>query len=73
MLFDTITGTSGWIIRRASATRSSAPLEYCARGAGFMGSSLDYLKDIHRQFVALDIQDNEVFELLRETDAYINS
>jgi len=38
-----------------------------------MGSSLDYLKNIHRQFAALGIQDDEVSELLRGTEAYLNS
>ena len=56
----------------ASLTRAQQ-IEYCATGTGFMGSSLDYLKNIHRQFVALSIQDDEVSELLRETEAYLNS
>jgi cation transport protein ChaC len=56
----------------ASLTRAQQ-IEYCASGTGFMGSSLDYLKNIHRQFVALGIHDHEVSELLRETEAYINS
>ena len=47
-------------------------IEYCATGTGFMGSSLDYLKNIHRQFATLGIQDEEVAELLRETEAYLN-
>jgi cation transport protein ChaC len=48
-------------------------IEYCATGTGFLGSSLDYLKSIHRQFVALGIRDDEVAELLRETEAYLGS
>lgn len=56
----------------ASLTRAQQ-IAYCATGTGFMGSSLDYLKNINRQFVALGIQDDEVSELLRETEAYINS
>ncbi len=55
-----------------SLTRAEQ-VAYCATGTGFMGSSLDYLRNIHRQFAALGIQDDEVSELLRETDAYINS
>lgn len=55
----------------ASLTRAQQ-IEYCATGTGFMGSSLDYLKNIHRQFVTLGIQDEEVAELLRETEAYLN-
>ncbi len=56
----------------ASLTRAQQ-IEYCATGTGFMGSSLDYLRNIARQFSALGIQDNEVSALLRETEAYINS
>ena len=48
-------------------------IEYCACGHGFMGSSLDYLKNINRQLTALGIQDAEVSELLRETEAYLNA
>jgi glutathione-specific gamma-glutamylcyclotransferase len=56
----------------ASLTRAQQ-IKYCASGTGFMGSSLDYLRNINRQFTALGIQDDEVSELLRETEAYINS
>jgi hypothetical protein len=38
-----------------------------------MGSSLDYLRNIYRQFAALGIQDDEVSELLREAGYYRNS
>jgi cation transport protein ChaC len=55
----------------ASLSRAKQ-IEYCATGTGFMGSSLDYLKNIHRQFVTLGIQDEEVAELLRETEAHLN-
>jgi cation transport protein ChaC len=48
-------------------------VEYCATGAGFMGSSLDYLRNVHRQFAALGIQDDEVLELLREAEEYRKS
>jgi cation transport protein ChaC len=48
-------------------------IEYCATGTGFMGSSLDYLRNINRQFAALGIQDDEVSELLREAEAYRES
>lgn len=55
------------------ATLSRAhQIEYCATGTGFMGSSLEYLKNINRQFAALGIQDDEVSALLRETEAYRN-
>lgn len=53
-----------------SLTRAQQ-IEYCASGTGFMGSSLDYLKNISRQFAALGIQDDEVSELLLETEAYV--
>jgi cation transport protein ChaC len=56
----------------ASLTRAQQ-IEYCATGTGFMGSSLDYLRNVSSQFAALGIQDDEVSELLRETEAYINS
>ena len=53
----------------ASLSRAQQ-VEYCATGTGFMGSSLDYLRNIDRQVAALDIRDDEVSGLLRETDAY---
>lgn len=53
----------------ASLTRAQQ-IEYCATGTGFLGSSLDYLRNIASQFAALGIQDDEVTELLRETEAY---
>ena len=53
----------------ASLSRAQQ-IEYCATGTGFMGSSLDYLRNINRQFAALGIQDEEVSELLREAEAY---
>ncbi len=56
----------------ATLTRSQQA-EYCASGTGFMGSSLDYLKNIHRQFAVLEVHDDEVSQLLRATEAYIES
>jgi cation transport protein ChaC len=56
----------------ASLTRSQQ-VEFCATGAGFLGSSLEYLRNISSQFAVLGIQDEEVSTLLRETEAYINS
>ena len=56
----------------ANLTRAQQ-IEYCETGTGFMGSSLDYLRNISSQFAALGIQDDEVSELLRETEAHINS
>ena len=46
-------------------------VEYCATGAGFMGTSLDYLRNIARQFAALGIEDDEVSQLLRDSEAYV--
>lgn len=56
----------------ASLTRAQQ-IEFCATGTGFMGSSVEYLRNIASQFDALGIQDEEVSALLRETEAYINS
>lgn len=56
----------------ANLTRAQQ-IEYCATGIGFMGSSLDYLRNISSQFAVLGIQDDEVSELLRETESHINS
>jgi len=56
----------------ASLSRAQQ-VEYCATGNGFMGSSLDYLRNISRQFAALGIQDDEVLQLLSETEDYRNS
>ncbi len=56
----------------ASLSRTQQ-IEYCATGTGFMGSSLDYLRNIDRHFAALGIEDDEVSGLLRETEAYRNS
>jgi cation transport protein ChaC len=47
-------------------------IEYCATGTGFMGSSLDYLRNINRQFAALGIEDDEVSKLLRDAEAYLD-
>jgi len=56
----------------ASLTRAQQ-VEFCATGTGFMGSSLEYLRNISSHFSALGIHDDEVSTLLRETEAYINS
>ena|ERR1035437_9492650 len=56
----------------ASLTRAQQ-IEFFATGTGFMGSSLEYLRNIAGQFAVLGIQDEEVSALLRETEAYINS
>lgn len=56
----------------ASLTRAQQ-VEFFATGTGFMGSSLDYLRNISSQFAALGIQDEDVSALLRETETHINS
>ncbi len=56
----------------ASLTRAQQ-IKFFATGTGFMGSSLDYLKNIASHFAALGIHDEEVTELLRETELYIKS
>ena len=56
----------------ASVTRQEQ-IHFLATGTGFMGSSLDYLKNIAKNFAALGICDEEVASLLRETEAYVSS
>ncbi len=53
----------------ANLTRAEQ-IHYLATGAGFWGSSLDYLRNIEKQFTALGIHDEDVATLLRETHAY---
>lgn len=48
-------------------------IHFLATGSGFMGSSLDYLRNIVKKFSALGIHDEEVTTLLGDTEAYINS
>jgi cation transport protein ChaC len=56
----------------ANLTRAEQ-IHYCATGTGFMGSSLEYLKNINSQFAALGVVDEDVSALLRETETYISS
>ena len=46
-------------------------VRYIATGAGFFGSSLDYLTNIATHFAVLGIDDAEVAGLMRETAAYL--
>ena len=48
-------------------------VHYVATGTGFMGSSMDYLSNIHKKFTALGIQDEDVTALLRDAESYIRS
>ena len=41
-----------------------------ATGVGFLGSSLDYLRGIRDKFEELGVRDDEVVQLLVETEAY---
>lgn len=56
----------------ANLTRAEQ-IHYFATGTGFMGSSLEYLANINRQFAALGIVDEDAAALLRKTETYINS
>jgi len=53
----------------ASLTREQQ-IRFAATGTGFIGSSLDYLRNIDRKFAALGIRDAEVSDLLRDAEAY---
>ncbi|NKB54547.1 MAG: gamma-glutamylcyclotransferase [Rhizobiaceae bacterium] len=46
-------------------------IRFLAEGSGFLGSSLDYLRNIKTHFDALGIHDEEVSGLLRDAEAYI--
>ena len=51
------------------ALTRSDQIRYLATGAGFLGTSMDYLRRIARQFSALGIEDHEVTSLLAEAEA----
>lgn len=53
----------------ASLTRAEQ-VRFLATGTGFLGSSLDYLRNIVGKFAALGIHDDEVVSLLREAEDY---
>lgn len=46
-------------------------VRYLATGKGFAGSSLDYLRNIHRKFALLKVHDEDVDALLRDVEAYL--
>jgi len=56
----------------AGLTRAEQ-IHLLATGTGFLGTSLEYLTKIARQFAALGIEDEYVSALLRDTEAYIRS
>jgi glutathione-specific gamma-glutamylcyclotransferase len=45
-------------------------VRYIATGAGFLGTSLQYVENIAGHFAALEIEDDEVAELLAEAREY---
>lgn len=53
----------------ANLTRQDQ-VRYLATGTGFLGSSLDYLRNIDVKFKALGIEDADVTALLRDVEAY---
>jgi cation transport protein ChaC len=46
-------------------------IHFVATGKGFLGSSMDYLRNIHKKFTALGIHDEDVAALLRDAESYI--
>jgi len=56
----------------ASLTRPQQ-VHLLATGTGFAGSSLDYLRNIHKNFAALGIRDDEIDALLRDSESYLAS
>jgi cation transport protein ChaC len=56
----------------ASLTREEQ-VRFMATGTGFLGSSIDYLRNIAKKFASLGIHDEDVDTLLRETEAYAGS
>ncbi|MEX0344520.1 MAG: gamma-glutamylcyclotransferase [Rhizobiaceae bacterium] len=53
----------------ADMTRSEQ-IRFLATGTGFLGTSIDYLRNIDSKFNALGIEDEDVISLLQETEAY---
>ncbi len=56
----------------ANLTRQEQ-IHFLATGTGFLGSSLDYLRNIAKKFAALGVHDEDVATLLRETEASVGS
>jgi cation transport protein ChaC len=46
-------------------------IRYVATGRGFLGSSMEYLRNIHQKFAALDIHDDEVASLLGDAESFV--
>lgn len=56
----------------ANITREEQ-IHYVATGTGFLGSSMEYLRNIHQKFSALGIHDEDVAALLGDAESYIRS
>jgi glutathione-specific gamma-glutamylcyclotransferase len=56
----------------ATLTREEQ-IRFLATGTGFLGSSLDYLKNIEKKFAALGIRDDEIAALVHDVEAYAES
>jgi cation transport protein ChaC len=54
----------------ASAITRPEQVRFIATGTGFLGSSLEYLQNLHSHFEALGIKDSEISELVAEVAAY---
>ena len=55
----------------ANLTRQEQ-IHYLATGTGFLGSSYEYILNVHKKFVELGIHDEDVAALLRDTESYMN-
>jgi cation transport regulator ChaC len=56
----------------ANLTREEQ-IRFVANGKRFVGSSMDYLSNIHKKFTALGIHDEGVAALLRDAESYIRT
>jgi cation transport protein ChaC len=56
----------------ASLTRGDQ-VRFLATGAGILGTSLDYIRQIERKFDALGVHDDDVAGLRRDAEAYARS
>jgi len=54
----------------ANLTREEQ-IHFVATGQGFAGSSMEYLRNIHRKFAALGIHDDDVAALLLDAESYV--
>jgi glutathione-specific gamma-glutamylcyclotransferase len=54
----------------ANLTREEQ-IRFVATGKGFAGSSMDYLRNIHQKFAALDIHDEDAAELLFDAQSFV--